>query len=91
MLVDENGISVGVEHDKTRGAGGAFVSFRHQRHALRFELTLQLAHVGELRKRLRVAVPTAKLIENAPSCMVGSVSKGWVKLHAAFALRVAHR
>lgn len=40
VLIDENGVSVGVHREKTRGAGRALVRLLHQLHALRLQLAL---------------------------------------------------
>src|SRR5215208_543967 len=57
MLVDENRVSIRIDHDEAGRTCGALVRFAHELHAVRPELALQLAHVGEAREWLGVAVP----------------------------------
>ena len=47
VLIDEDGISIGIQRDKTRGSGCTLVSLALKLHALRSQRTLQIANVCE--------------------------------------------
>ena len=58
MLIDENGVAIWVHHDKTGGAGGAFVCLRRKLDTLRLQLLLQHTHIRKVRHGLGIAIPT---------------------------------
>src|SRR5687768_3580173 len=57
MLVDENRIPIGIDHDETGWTRGALNGFARELDAFRLETSLQLTHVGEVGDRLGVLVP----------------------------------
>lgn len=58
VLVDEDRVPVRVDHHQVSRACCALIGFGGHLNALRFQLTLQFADVGEFRKRLRIVVPS---------------------------------
>lgn len=56
MLVDEDLVSVRVDHHQVSRAGCALIGFGCQLDALSFQFALQFSDVGEFRKCLGIAV-----------------------------------
>jgi hypothetical protein len=57
VLINKNGIAVGIHQHKTCGSCRAFVRFTYQLDALRLQLTLQLTNIGESIQFLGITVP----------------------------------
>ena len=57
MLVDQHWITVRVNGHEASWSGGGLVGLGGKRDARRFQLALQVAHVGEALDFLRIAVP----------------------------------
>ena len=57
MLVDEDRITIRVDHHEAGGAGGGLVGFGGQLDPLRFQSALKFADVGEGIELSSVAVP----------------------------------
>ena len=47
VLVEQDGIAIGVDGDKAGGSGGGLVGFLLERNTLGFQLALEVADVGE--------------------------------------------
>lgn len=58
MLIDEDGVTIGVHYHEACRASRSFIGFGCKRNTLRLQLTLQLSHVCEGSYRLRVSIPT---------------------------------
>ena len=58
MLIDEYWVAIGVHCDKTGRPRASLVGFGQELYALRFQLALEIANVGERIEFACVAVPT---------------------------------
>ena len=58
MLIDQNRVTVRINHHKTGRTVRTFIRFRNQLNAKTFELALQFPNVREIPERLRIAVPS---------------------------------
>ena len=57
MLIHQNRVAIGIDHDKAGGATRRFIGFAGKGNALRFELPLEFPHIGKGGQRLCIAVP----------------------------------
>ena len=57
MLIEENRVAIRVHYNEARGPGGVLICLAHQLYALRLQLALEFAHVGECIQLLGVLVP----------------------------------
>lgn len=58
MLVNENGVPIGIKQHEVRGPHAAFVCFTLQLHTFAFERLLNAPHIVEYLQWLGVGVPT---------------------------------
>ena len=64
MLIDEDGVPIGILGDEARRSAGMLIGFARELHAFRLELSLKLAHICESVELLRVTVPAGIESEN---------------------------
>ena len=57
MLIDQDGVAIGVDEHEARGAGGGLVGGGGEGEPARLEGPLELAHVVEVGEGLAVAIP----------------------------------